>query len=216
MEASNEITEHNGCCGNFSVVVYKLTLSRKPKYFLFYLAPPVIVLVLLSLMSFFIPTESGERIGFVTTILLAMMVFLNIIPDYLPRNSDEVPILGILLMVSMVIISGVLIATIFILLCHHRKGIPPIIIRKIIRPFTSEKNHLDINVEVNEGLEMEITSIDNENKSNTTTVRMPEEELPSQDKPKITWQKISRKMNWVSFSFIFIISLVAILLISFK
>lgn len=76
-------------------------------------------------MSFFIPTESGERIGFVTTLLLGMMVFLLIIPESLPESSKSIPILGVLMMATMIMIALILLVTIFILKCFHSKRKPP-------------------------------------------------------------------------------------------
>ncbi|XP_031570456.1 acetylcholine receptor subunit beta-type acr-3-like [Actinia tenebrosa] len=56
-------TDHSNCCdGNYSTISYHITIARKPAHLLFYLTPPSVILGILTLMSFFIPTESGERI----------------------------------------------------------------------------------------------------------------------------------------------------------
>ncbi|EDO48132.1 predicted protein, partial [Nematostella vectensis] len=93
--AQTGLLDHNNCCNqNFSSVSYTIHMRRKPLFLLFFLASPAVILVALSLASFAIPAESGERIGFVTTILLAMMVFLLLLPEYIPDNADELPIIG--------------------------------------------------------------------------------------------------------------------------
>ena len=119
-------TDHGDCCPfNFSEVVYVLQMKRKSLYYMFYLIIPSVILTVLALSSFLIRVESGERIGFVTTILLAMTVFLLVIPSYLPVTSDGLPILGINLQVTMIIIALVLFANIFVLRVYFMEGTPP-------------------------------------------------------------------------------------------
>ena len=119
-------TDHGDCCPfNFDEVVYTLQMKRKSLYYMFYLAVPSATLTILALSSFLIHVESGERIGFVTTILLAMTVFLLVIPSYLPVTSDGLPILGINLQVTMIIIALVLFANIFVLRVYFMDGTPP-------------------------------------------------------------------------------------------
>ena len=125
-------TDHGDCCPfNFSEVVYTLKMKRKSLYYMFYLAIPSVTLTILALSSFLIHVESGERIGFVTTVLLAMTVFLLVIPSYLPVTSDGLPILGINLQVTMIMIALVLFANIFVLRIYFLEGTPPNWIEKL-------------------------------------------------------------------------------------
>lgn len=101
---------------------------------MFYLVAPCIILAILALISFWIPSESGERIGFVTTLLLGMMVFLLLIPESLPESSKSIPLLGILMMGTMVMIGGVLLVTIMVLAIFFSKGNPSACIRKLFGP----------------------------------------------------------------------------------
>ncbi|XP_022809682.1 neuronal acetylcholine receptor subunit alpha-7-like [Stylophora pistillata] len=119
-------TDHGDCCPfNFSEVVYTLTMERKSLYYMFYLTIPSVLLTVLALSSFLIHVESGERIGFVTTVLLAMTVFLLVIPSFLPVTSDGLPILGVNLQASMIIIALVLFANIFVVRVYFKEGTPP-------------------------------------------------------------------------------------------
>lgn len=49
----------------------------------------------LTLMSFYLPPESGERISLVITNLLGIAVFMLIVAEILPPTSNEVSILSI-------------------------------------------------------------------------------------------------------------------------
>ncbi|KAK3742454.1 hypothetical protein QZH41_011416 [Actinostola sp. cb2023] len=203
IEAFPGKTDHNKCCGTkYSTITYKITLTRKPGYIMFYLSPPAVILALLSVMSFFIPTESGERIGFITTILLALMVFLLMIPEYLPRTSDQLPILGILLIFAMVIISTVLVCTIFILLCYYTEGSPSTMMQTLFFPIKSrskkKRQGKKLKGEVNKAMEMKETD--------TTKKTSDEEAMVTTNEDEITWQQISTKLNWIFFWLICVIS----------
>ena len=108
-------------------------MKRKSLYYTFYLTVPCVILTILALSSFLIHVESGERIGFVTTVLLAMTVFLLVIPSFLPVTSDGLPVLGVLLQGTMIIITLILFANIFVLWVYFRDDTPPDWVQKICR-----------------------------------------------------------------------------------
>ena len=89
--------QNYSCCPEaFSQITYTFALTRKPNFFLLYLIFPCIAIILLALLSFFIPAESGERVGFGVTVLLSFSVYLIVISDKLPEKSDKSPLLGTL------------------------------------------------------------------------------------------------------------------------
>ena len=114
-------------------------MKRKSLYYMFYLVIPSVTLIIVALSSFLIHVESGERIGFVTTILLAMTVFLLVIPNFLPVTSDGLPILGINLQVTMIIIALVLFANIFVVRIYFKDGTPPDWIGRLCGFFSTKK-----------------------------------------------------------------------------
>ena len=64
---------------------------------------PVVLLGVLIIVVFLIPAESGEKIGYSITVLLAMSVFLSIISTILPRNSDDVCLLAVYLLINVIL-----------------------------------------------------------------------------------------------------------------
>ena len=102
------------CCKNpFSIIEFNLSLKRLPLYYVLYLVLPCLCLSLLSPFVFFVPPESGERIGFGITIVLAMSVYLLVISDKLPEKSNESPLIGVLYTELFFIMIGTLLATIY-------------------------------------------------------------------------------------------------------
>ena len=66
-------------------------------------------------ISFAIPCESGERIGFCITVLLAMSVYLLLVADSVPKTSDQIPVLGVNFILTFVEIFLALISTIIVI-----------------------------------------------------------------------------------------------------
>lgn len=101
-----------------------VVLRRRPEYFILNLIIPSVVLCLLALFSFAIPSESGERIGFITTVLLAMTVYLLLIADVLPETSKQLPITALLFVITITETAVILLFTIVTLRCYHGEGEP--------------------------------------------------------------------------------------------
>ena len=68
-------------------IAVSLTLQRQSKFYVITLVMPILIVGLSNVLVFLIPPDSGERIGFSVTILLAMTVFMTIVSDVLPTNS---------------------------------------------------------------------------------------------------------------------------------
>ena len=56
-------------------------------YYVMTVCVPIIVLSILNCMVFVLPPDSGEKISFCLTILLAYMVYMSFLSDSLPRTS---------------------------------------------------------------------------------------------------------------------------------
>ena len=73
---------------------FYLYLKRKPFYFLLNIVAPTILLSLMSVVVFLLPSHAEEKMGLSITILLAFTVFMLTITDVLPSSSDSVSLLG--------------------------------------------------------------------------------------------------------------------------
>ncbi|XP_028399211.1 acetylcholine receptor subunit alpha-type acr-16-like isoform X2 [Dendronephthya gigantea] len=91
------------CCEEPYVdLTYTLRIERKPLSYVFNLILPCICITILTVLSFCLPPESGERVSLSITIILAMTVFMFIVADKVPPNSDSIPLLGIFYFACMV------------------------------------------------------------------------------------------------------------------
>ena len=109
----------------FTEIYLSFIIRRKPLHFVVFSMVPCMLIGALILVSFFIPAESGERIGFSCTILLAVSVYLLIVTEALPEQSDTLPLIGVYYIIIMIEIGLALTATIVVLKAHHATMEPP-------------------------------------------------------------------------------------------
>ena len=89
----------------FSVLT--LNIARNSTHVLLTLAIPMIVIAFLTLAGFLLPAESGEKIGFQITLLLAMIVFLEMVSSSIPipRQWNESPKLIVCFLICIIILA---------------------------------------------------------------------------------------------------------------
>ncbi|XP_053383863.1 neuronal acetylcholine receptor subunit alpha-7-like [Mercenaria mercenaria] len=111
--------------GYMSVDV-EIVFERKPRYALVNVVLPIVFLAFLSNVVFLIPTDSGERVSYAITMLLAMAVFLTLVGDNLPKTSSPMSYLSYYLMTLLAVNICVSMATIFNLRIHHNDESVPV------------------------------------------------------------------------------------------
>ena len=76
-----------------SVLSMQFHLRRKPEFIIVNVIIPIICMSLMNIMVFVLPAESGERVSYSMTVLLATAVFLTLVGDTLPKVSSPMPLL---------------------------------------------------------------------------------------------------------------------------
>lgn len=108
------------CCKQpLADISITILIDRKPLFYLFNLVIPCFIILSMVLLGFFLPPASGERITLSITVLLAMAVFLQLVGESLPRNSETVPLLGKFYITIMAEISISLMLTCWVLNIHY-------------------------------------------------------------------------------------------------
>ena len=77
-----------------SVVIFRLGLSRRPLFYLYYTALPCMIIVYIAIQVFCLPPESGEKMTLAITMVLSMTVFLLMVAETTPPSSLVIPIIG--------------------------------------------------------------------------------------------------------------------------
>lgn len=83
------------CCDEpYIFINYYILIERRPLFYLFNMVMPCMLITMVALLGFYMPSDSGEKVSMGITTLLSMTVFLMIVSDILPPTSDVVPLIG--------------------------------------------------------------------------------------------------------------------------
>lgn len=89
----NQVT-YACCIEFFPDVTFTIIMRRRTLYYLFNIIFPCLWLTVLSLLGFWLPPDSGEKITLGITVLLAFSVFMLLIAENMPATSEFVPLIG--------------------------------------------------------------------------------------------------------------------------
>lgn len=111
---SNSVTETSRTeeGETFSTVNFALTLKRRSGYYLSQIIFPILVISFLTNITFLLPTDSGEKISFILTILLSLAVLLTLIGDSMPTTSRHTSILSVYLSIVLSLSGIVILVTV--------------------------------------------------------------------------------------------------------
>ncbi|CAF2381187.1 unnamed protein product [Rotaria sp. Silwood2] len=89
-----EIVVRNATMNRYLWLVFHINMKRNYQFYVNHMIFPFSILSCLTLFVFWLPPDSGEKITLTITILLALTVFLQLISDYTPKASSNLPIIG--------------------------------------------------------------------------------------------------------------------------
>lgn len=72
----------------------QVVIRRRPLFYTVNLLLPSVFLMLMDIVGFYLPPDSGERVSFKITLLLGYSVFLIIVSDTLPATAIGTPLIG--------------------------------------------------------------------------------------------------------------------------
>ncbi|KAK3726317.1 hypothetical protein QZH41_012734 [Actinostola sp. cb2023] len=123
-KAKRNVVTYSCCPEPYPDITFYIHVRRDPVFYLFNIIIPCMVLTLLSVMTFLLPPEFGERITLVIESFFAMAVIILNVSDQIPVSSDATPILMRLLMAAMFQIGGCLLANAIALNMYKRCEVP--------------------------------------------------------------------------------------------
>lgn len=77
-----------------TVIVFELNLRRKTLFFTVNLVVPCLLLSMLSILVFYLPSDSQEKVTLSISLLVAIVVFLLVVFNLLPPTSNTIPLLA--------------------------------------------------------------------------------------------------------------------------
>ena len=217
--------------------IYRTTitfrLERKSLYVIVNIVLPILFMCILNVLVFILPAESGERVSYAITVLLAIAVFMTIISDTLPKKSEPLPLISYFLMIDLIVSALISLFTILNLRMYHKREdkTVPRRLSDIYRLLTcSCRRNKDIdNGMVNRTSEKEIVETRNGDnhsefkKKNTVSeldmatraayshspVRRFDSRVSTQDEENIGWKDISNMLDYILLAFFTLVTVVS-------
>lgn len=109
------------CCEEpYPDITYNITIRRKTLFYTVNLIIPCVLISFLSILVFYLPSDSGEKVSLSISIMLSLGVFFLLLSEIIPPTSLTVPLLGKYLLFTMILVSFSVIVTIAVLNVNFR------------------------------------------------------------------------------------------------
>ncbi|XP_033028155.1 5-hydroxytryptamine receptor 3A [Lacerta agilis] len=109
----------------YAEMKFFVVIRRRPLFYAVSLLLPSIFLMVMDIVGFYLPPDSGERVSFKITLLLGYSVFLIIVSDTLPATAIGTPLIGVYFVVCMALLVISLTETILIVRLVHKQDLQP-------------------------------------------------------------------------------------------
>ncbi|XP_073978187.1 nicotinic acetylcholine receptor alpha1 [Rhodnius prolixus] len=112
------------CCEEpYPDIIFNITLRRKTLFYTVNLIIPCVGISFLSVLVFYLPSDSGEKVSLCISILLSLTVFFLLLAEIIPPTSLTVPLLGKYLLFTMVLVTLSVVVTILVLNVNFRSPV---------------------------------------------------------------------------------------------
>ncbi|KAK7108948.1 neuronal acetylcholine receptor subunit beta-3-like [Littorina saxatilis] len=109
--------------GNITNLYYQIVIRRRPSLLALTVLLPVVVLALVNIFVFTVPSEAGERLAYSMTSLLSFGVFMSFILDYMPSSTENLSIIAVNLSCLLVLSAVHVLLCILSLRLFHRDNV---------------------------------------------------------------------------------------------
>lgn len=112
------------CCEEpYPDIIFNITLRRKTLFYTVNLIIPCVGISFLSVLVFYLPSDSGEKVSLCISILLSLTVFFLLLVEIIPPTSITVPLLGKYLLFTMLLCTLSVVVTIAVLNVNFRSPV---------------------------------------------------------------------------------------------
>lgn len=182
-------------------VILNIRIRRRSSFVIVNVILPILNMGFLNILVFWLPAQSGERVSFAITVLLAIAVFLTLVVDNLPKTSQPMSTICYFLLTNLVLSSLIMFFTIFNLSVYYRSEQKPksrwllCLTEKLVRKKSCKEN----SEQITEVTEIEISHDTPENKPEKKRMRArgsnasvwDVQSSSSTDDVTITWHDVS-------------------------
>ena len=124
MPAKKHVTKYRCCPEPYPFVTYDVNIRRRTMYYILNFLTPCVLMSALTILSFCLPVESGERMNVGVTVLLSLTVIMLLLAESLPATSETVPLISRFYTLTMVNVFISIVFTCVVLTFHHHAPTP--------------------------------------------------------------------------------------------
>lgn len=88
------VVYYSCCVEPYPDITFYIYIKRRPLFYIFNMFLPCILITLVALLGFYIPSDSGEKVTMGITTLLSMTVFMMLVAENMPPTSNVLPLIG--------------------------------------------------------------------------------------------------------------------------
>ncbi|XP_031627542.1 acetylcholine receptor subunit alpha-like isoform X2 [Contarinia nasturtii] len=109
------------CCDEpYLDITFNITMRRKTLFYTVNLIIPCMGISFLTILVFYLPSDSGEKVSLSISILLSLTVFFLLLAEIIPPTSLVVPLLGKFVLFTMILDTVSICVTVLVLNVHFR------------------------------------------------------------------------------------------------
>ena len=110
------------CCGDtpYLDITFNITMRRKTLFHTVNLIIPCVGILSLSLLVFYLPSVSGEKVAISISIFLSLTFYFLVLIELIPSTSVSMPLIGVYLTFCLIMIALWVLVTIAVLNVHFR------------------------------------------------------------------------------------------------
>ena len=120
MPARRNVKSYPCCPEPYPDITFNITIRRKTLFYSVNLIVPCVGISFLTVLTFYLPSDSGEKISLCVSILLSLTVFFLLLAELIPPTSIVVPLIGKYLLFTMILVTLSILVTVIVLNIHFR------------------------------------------------------------------------------------------------
>jgi len=118
--ASRNVKFYTCCDEPYLDITFNITMRRKTLFYTVNLIIPCMGISFLTVLVFYLPSDSGEKVSLSISILLSLTVFFLLLAEIIPPTSLVVPLLGKFVLFTMILDTFSICVTVVVLNVHFR------------------------------------------------------------------------------------------------
>lgn len=118
--AQRNVRKYTCCPQTYPDITFLITLRRKTLFYTVNLIIPCVGISFLTVLTFYLPSDSGEKVALCISILLSLTVFFLLLAELIPPTSLVVPLIGKYLLFTMILVTLSIVVTVVVLNIHFR------------------------------------------------------------------------------------------------